>query len=64
MNEHDVVIETQTIKICPPPKFFSKLGPWPTLVVPLKGVRKGGLGLDPSLELDISQKLYYLRKGD
>jgi len=31
---------------------------------PTKGVRKGGLGLTPPLELDISQKLYYLRKGD
>ena len=29
-----------------------------------KGVRKGeGLGLKPPLELDILQKLYYLRKG-
>jgi len=28
-----------------------------------KGVRKGGgLGLNPPLELDILQKLYYLRK--
>jgi len=29
-----------------------------------KGVHKGGLGLKPPLELDILQKLYYLRKGD
>jgi len=28
----------------------------------VKGVRKGGLGLTPPLELDILQKLYYLRK--
>ena len=27
-----------------------------------KGVRKGGLGLKPPLELDILQKMYYLRK--
>jgi len=24
----------------------------------------GGMGLKPTLELDILQKLYYLRKGD
>jgi len=29
-----------------------------------KGVRKGGFGDKPPLELDILQKLYYLRKGD
>jgi len=29
-----------------------------------KGVRKGGLGLTPPLELDILQKLYHLRKED
>ena len=30
----------------------------------LKGGRKGGVGVNPPLELDILQKLYYLRKGD
>jgi len=32
----------------------------------IKGVRKGGggLGLTPTHELDVLQKLYYLRKGD
>ena len=30
-------------------------------MIPVKGVRKG-LGLTPPLELDILQKLYYLRK--
>jgi len=29
-----------------------------------KDVRKGGWGWSPSLELDILQILYYLRKGD
>jgi len=29
----------------------------------VKGTRKGGLGLTP-LELDILEKLYYLRKRD
>ena len=29
-----------------------------------KGVRKGGLGLKPPLELDILRKVHYLRKGD
>jgi len=30
-----------------------------------KGGRKGGVGVKtPSLELDILQKLYFLRKGD
>jgi len=29
-----------------------------------KDVRKGGLGLNLPLELDILQKLYYLRKRD
>jgi len=36
-------------------------------VAEFKGVRKGGGGLvltPPPLELDILQKLYYLRKGD
>ena len=28
----------------------------------IKGVRKGGVGVNPPLELDILQKLYYLRK--
>jgi len=28
MSEHGDVIETQTIRFAPP-KFFSKLGPWP-----------------------------------
>jgi len=28
MSEHGDVIETQTIRFVPP-KFFSKLGPWP-----------------------------------
>jgi len=27
-----------------------------------KGVRKGGVGVKPPLELDILQKFYYLRK--
>ena len=31
---------------------------------PNKGVRKGGLGLNPLLELDILRKLFYLRKED
>jgi len=29
-----------------------------------KGVRKGGSGVKPSLELEILQKRYYLRNGD
>ena len=29
-----------------------------------KGVRKGGFGVKPPLELDILRKLYYLRKRD
>jgi len=29
-----------------------------------KGVRKGWVGLNPLFELDMSQKLYCLRKGD
>jgi len=28
----------------------------------IKGIRKGGVGVNPPLELDILQKLYYLRK--
>jgi len=36
-----------------------------TLCENTKGVRKGGvLGLKHPVELDILQKLYYLRKGD
>jgi len=36
---------------------------WKRVVDIYKGVRKkGGLGLNPPLELDILQKLYYLRK--
>jgi len=32
-----------------------------TYLVPTKGVRKGGeVGVNPSLELDILQKLYHL----
>ena len=31
-------------------------------VINNKGVRKGGVGVNPPLELDILQKLYYLRK--
>jgi len=30
----------------------------------MQGRTQGGLGLNPSLELDILQKIYYLRKGD
>jgi len=29
-----------------------------------KGVRKGGFGVKPPLELDILRRLYYLHKGD
>jgi len=29
-----------------------------------QGRPQGGVGVKPPLELDISQKLYYLRKGD
>jgi len=29
-----------------------------------QGRTKEGLGLNPSLEFDMLQKLYYLRKGD
>jgi len=34
------------------------------LVCTLQGRTQGRLGLKPPLELDILQKLYYLRKGD
>jgi len=33
-------------------------------VVSSKSVRKGGVGVKTTLELDILQKLCYLRKGD
>jgi len=40
---------------------------WPTnfktLLYVALGRTQGGSGLKPPLELDISQKLYYLRKG-
>jgi len=33
-------------------------------ILVVKGMHKGGVGVNPPLELDILQKLYYLHKGD
>jgi len=43
----------------------SKAVMWTQLCTKTKGVRKGGgVGVDPSHELDILPKRYYLHKGD
>jgi len=47
---------TEFFKSCP------NLPPLHTPIAPTKGVRKGGVGVNPPLELDILQKLYHLRK--